>query len=232
MDNIYQRVNAIQQSVGYVKKDADVGFGNAAYKAVTHDAVMSKLREQLVEKKIVVVPHQRDLGATQKTGETTKGKDWILFRALYDIHYVCADNPTDFLVVSVEGHGEDQNDKADGKALSYACKSAHLKLFLLATGENDEERVETDNVSKSQPRQNNRPPADPANTATADMARELKDELLALTSGNVEEATTRLKELTVFGDAQDKWMKYDQIDQCSEKWLKQTLAKVKKLPSK
>lgn len=150
MDNIYQRINAIQQVVGYVKKDADVGFGNAAYKAVTHDAVMSKLREQIVEKKIIVVPQQRDLGATLKTGETAKGKDWILFRALYDIHYVCADNPSDFLIVSVEGHGEDQNDKADGKALSYACKSAHLKLFLLATVENDEERLEEDNKINQQ----------------------------------------------------------------------------------
>ncbi len=142
MDNIYQRINAIQKEVGYVKKDTEVGFGNNTYKAVSHDAVLASLREQLVEKNIIVVPQQRDLGSTLKTGETAKGKDWILFRALYDIKYICADNPTDFLVVSVEGHGEDQNDKADGKAITYACKMAHLKLFLLATGINDEERME------------------------------------------------------------------------------------------
>ncbi len=142
MDNIYQRINAIQQAVSYVKKDAEVGFGSNTYTAVTHDAVLSKLREQFIDKKIIVVPRQRDLGATQKTGETAKGKDWILFRSLYDIYYVCADNPSDLLTVTVEGHGEDINDKADGKALSYACKMANLKLFLLATGDNDEARME------------------------------------------------------------------------------------------
>ena len=153
MDNIYQRINAIQKEVGYVKKDTEVGFGNNTYKAVSHDAVLAILRGQLVEKNIIVVPQQRDLGATLKTGETAKGKAWILFRALYDIKYICADNPTDFLVVSVEGHGEDQNDKADGKAITYACKMAHLKLFMLATGINDEERIE----EKAESCQNNAP---------------------------------------------------------------------------
>jgi hypothetical protein len=146
MTNIYQRINEIQKAVGYVKKDATVGFGNNTYKAVSHDAVLDSLREQLVKHDVVVVPQQRDLGVTLKTGETAKGKDWTLFRALYDIKYVCADNPTDFLIVSVEGHGEDQNDKADGKAITYACKMAHLKLFLLATGINDEERHEEKDV--------------------------------------------------------------------------------------
>jgi hypothetical protein len=147
--NIHQRINAIQKEVSYVKKDAEVGFGSNSYTAVSHDAVLSKLREQFIEKEITVIPQQRDLGVTQKTGETAKGKDWILFRALYDIRYVCADNPSDFLTVSVEGHGEDINDKADGKALSYACKSANLKLLLLATGDNDEERMEHKNKTQS-----------------------------------------------------------------------------------
>ena len=144
METIYQRIHAIQKEVDYVKKDAKISMGSGSYTAVSHDKVLDALRAQLVAKKIIVVPQQRSLGEVLVTGHTNGGKAWVLFRALYDIHYICADNKEDFLTVTVEGHGEDTNDKADGKALSYACKSANLKLFLLATGDNDEARMEHD----------------------------------------------------------------------------------------
>lgn len=68
------------------------------------------------------------------------------------------------------------------------------------------------------------------NTVTADIARELKDELLAMSMGNEVEAADRLKEFTTFQgkDKADVWMKWDQVEACSENWLKSTLAKVKK----
>ena len=68
------------------------------------------------------------------------------------------------------------------------------------------------------------------NAATGDIARELKDELLAMSMGSVPEATDRLKEFTTFQNdkKEDVWMKWEQVEKCSEKWLKTTLSKVKK----
>ena len=43
--------------------------------------------------------------------------------------------------MTVEAHASDNGDKAPGKALSYATKSAILKTLSLETGENDESRV-------------------------------------------------------------------------------------------
>jgi hypothetical protein len=43
-------------------------------------------------------------------------------------------------MVIVSAHANDQGDKAPGKALSYAVKSAILKVLMIETGESDESR--------------------------------------------------------------------------------------------
>ena len=52
--NIYQRLNAVQKKVKYIQKDAVIDRQN--YKAVTHDNVVSKIREHFVENGILVFP--------------------------------------------------------------------------------------------------------------------------------------------------------------------------------
>ena len=48
----------------------------------------------------------------------------------------------DKVTSTIEAHANDNGDKAPGKALSYATKSAMLKVFSLETGENDESRAD------------------------------------------------------------------------------------------
>ena len=64
------------------------------------------------------------------------------YRATYQVTYLNADNPQEFLEINVEGYADDSGDKGPGKALSYATKYADLKLFKIPTGEDDEARVE------------------------------------------------------------------------------------------
>ena len=133
--NIYQRINAVMTEIDYVQKDAEV----QGYKAVTHDAVVGLVRKQMVEQGIVVRLEQ------------TKGKV-IQFRApkedikqhfysgTYAVHFVNIDNPEDFMTCVVNAHAMDTQDKAPGKAASYAVKYAMLKTFSIETGENEESR--------------------------------------------------------------------------------------------
>jgi hypothetical protein len=85
-------------------------------------------------------------------GETKSGTANIRFEAVYDVSFICADKPEDRHTVSIEAHGEDFNDKGPGKAISYAVKTAFLKTFQLATGEDDEARLE-ERGSQGQPDQ-------------------------------------------------------------------------------
>ena len=54
--NIYQRINAVQKQVKYIKKDSVVSTGSGSYQAVSHDNVISELRGHLIEQGILVIP--------------------------------------------------------------------------------------------------------------------------------------------------------------------------------
>lgn len=138
--NIYEKLNEIRKSVAYVKKDSTVGFGQNSYKAVSHDAVTTLTRNFFVEQGIIIVPMQKEKGISID-GETKSGGKKIRFEAMYDIKFVNMEDAHDFLTVTVEAHAEDNSDKAPGKALSYATKSAMLKVLMIETGEDDEEGI-------------------------------------------------------------------------------------------
>lgn len=134
------------KAVKYVQKDSSVSGGGANYKAVSHDQVVSVLRQALVDHGIMIFPNQlsgeflikRDLTVTPqiKMG---------LYSGRYEVNFVNIDKGDDKVTVIVEAHASDNGDKAPGKALSYGVKSAMLKVFSLETGENDESRVEEQN---------------------------------------------------------------------------------------
>jgi len=137
--NIYQRVNAVQKKVKYVQKDAVIS-GGGSYKAVTHDQVIAAIRSELVENGIVIYPEL--LKSNIEKEKTTKGGSiQYLYSADYAIHFVNMEKEGDRISVTVNAHAMDSGDKAPGKALTYATKSAILKVFSLETGENEESRT-------------------------------------------------------------------------------------------
>lgn len=135
--NIYQRLNAVRSSVGYLQKDSEV----QGYRAVTHDLVTSAVREHLINQGIMVVPRQTSAHSVH-IGETKSGAPIIRYEAWYEIDFINCDNPDDKVTIPQQAHANDHGDKAPGKACSYAVKYAMLKLFSIETGENEESRVD------------------------------------------------------------------------------------------
>lgn len=141
--NLYQRINAIRQKVSYVRKDKAVSTGGeGSYKAVTHDQICSITREHLVENGVVCVPYlvsSKSIQPLQIEGQQKINKQWR-YEAIYDFKFINIDKPEEFEVVRVEGHALDSGDKACGKALSMCRKYASLKLFEIASGDEEENR--------------------------------------------------------------------------------------------
>jgi len=135
--NIFQRINAVMKEVQYVQKDATV----ERYKAVSHDQVVSVARAALVKHGIVIFPQQTE-GAVLETLTTKSGGRMALYSGFFDVHFVNVDQPSDRLTVAIQAHAMDNGDKAPGKAVTYATKTAILKVLCLETGENDESRAE------------------------------------------------------------------------------------------
>jgi hypothetical protein len=141
--NIYQRINAVMQAVKYVQKDATV----ERYKAVSHDQVVSVAREELVKAGIVVYPEQSS-GSVVEVMQTKNGGRMALYSGDYTVHFVNIEDPADRISVPVQAHAMDNGDKAPGKAVTYATKTALLKVLCLETGENDESRAEVRELSQ------------------------------------------------------------------------------------
>jgi hypothetical protein len=139
--NIYQRINAVMKEVCYVKKDRQVSGAGANYKAVTHDQVVSVARESLVKHGVVVYPEQLS-SSMPIMRDLEKQIKMHLYEASYNINFVNMDDPNDKIVVQISAQANDNGDKAPGKAVTYATKTAILKVLCLETGENDESRAE------------------------------------------------------------------------------------------
>lgn len=140
--NIFQRINAVRNAIGYVKKDKSVPTGASGnYMAVTHDMVTAMVRPHMIEHGIVCFPSLVE-GVTVQPPPKADGKEKQLrYEATYDFTFVNIEDPGDRIVIRIQSHANDSGDKAPGKAISYAKKYAILKLFEIETGEDEESRV-------------------------------------------------------------------------------------------
>lgn len=136
--NIYQRLDKVRQAVAYIQKDAKV----EGYKAITHDVVTSEIRPHLISNGIIVIPRQISFEIRDTTKTTKSGTPFTICIGHYEIDYVNIDNPDEKITVPIWSVAEDHGDKGPGKALSYATKYAHLKVFNIETGESDESRAD------------------------------------------------------------------------------------------
>lgn len=138
--NIYQRINEVRKKVDYVQKNKAVSTGGGSYKAVTHDEITGIIRAHLVEQGIVIVPSLKSSSVSETKNKDGAVSNVIRYSATYEFKVVNSDKPDDFFLMEVEAHANDNQDKAPGKALSYAKKYAVLKLFEIETGEDEESR--------------------------------------------------------------------------------------------
>jgi hypothetical protein len=134
--NLFERLNEVRKKVAYVKKDANI---DNRYMAVSHDMVTALIREHLIEQEIFIIPSLKS-SKMEEARKTKNGAPVYRYEATYKIS-VCAAGCPETVEMDIEAHADDSGDKAPGKCLSYAVKSAMLKLFSLETGVNDESRL-------------------------------------------------------------------------------------------
>ena len=161
--NIYQRINEVRKKVEYLRKEKSAGN----YKVVTHDQVTAELRQYLIEFGIIIVPSFVESKMADSRYEAT-----------YCFEFVNIDKPEDKAVIVMEAHSIDKQDKAPGKAISYATKYAMLKMFSIETGENEESVISNRISSENAVQQLY---ADLCITATDKGMTPLEKEWLALT---------------------------------------------------
>lgn len=131
--NVYQRLLDVMQEVSYIQKEDRMV--NGQYRFVSHDAVTSATRGAFIKHRVLPIP---TILSRSVSGNLTT-VDLL-------VQFVNVDEPSDKIIVRMDGYGIDSQDKGVGKAVSYAYKYALLKALNLETGD-DPER---DNINRDE----------------------------------------------------------------------------------
>lgn len=153
--NIYKRMLEATDKISKVAKNLNVGIGKSQYKAVGEADVLAAVKPIEIECGIYSYPIKRELVSTNEYTTTseyngeTKEKLTIFMRIKTTYRFINTDNPEDFIEIDTFGDGVDTQDKAPGKAMTYADKYALLKAYKIETGDDPDQNASKDmNIKK------------------------------------------------------------------------------------
>lgn len=125
--NLFQKMDLVRVYTGVVSKNIQIGMGKG-YKAVSETDILKAVNE--AEHKARLVSYQDSLEIIESNTAQSK-----YIRVKSNVKVVNIDNPEEFVIFSGLGDGIDPNDKACGKANTYAMKYALMRGYKIPTGE-------------------------------------------------------------------------------------------------
>jgi hypothetical protein len=132
-----------------IRKNMEVGEGRNAYKATSYYDVMKELRLSLINNGLILIPKSYTPSTTvdRWEGKDYKGNPAMKQQVFVDLSatYTLWHESGEFLDIPALGHGIDPQDKAAGKATTYAMKNALLYLLNIAVGGIDDTDTEHSN---------------------------------------------------------------------------------------
>lgn len=143
--NIYEKLLEITNEMKNVNKNLEVGVGKSAYKAVGEADVLKAVKELEYKYKVYSYPVDRtiidkDILQTKKeyNGQITEGNQ-LFMRLEVTYRFVNIEKPEEFIDIKTYGDGVDTQDKAPGKAMTYADKYALMKAYKIITGDDPDQ---------------------------------------------------------------------------------------------
>lgn len=149
--NIYEKMLAATVEVGNVAKNLEVGIGKNRYKATGEADVLAAVKKIEAKYGIYSYPISRKIVASD-TYTTTKTYDngnsaesTTLFMRLEIVYrFLNIEKPDEYIDIVSYGDGVDTNDKAPGKAMTYADKYALMKAYKIITGDDPDQDASGD----------------------------------------------------------------------------------------
>lgn len=151
--NIYQRMSAVTNEISRVAKNLNVDQGKSSYKAVGEADVLAAVKPAEEKYGVYSFPVDREivessvLTTTNYQGQERK-QQFMRLRVVY--RFVNVDKPEEYIEIATYGDGVDSQDKAPGKAMTYADKYALLKAYKIITGDDPDQKASEDLKGKSE----------------------------------------------------------------------------------
>ena len=135
--SINKAILKVMEAVNYLQKDKIVGSGSSSYKSVTGAKVRAAIRSAMIKEGLTIITQNIEFTEEVSNWEETnnygtKRKQQVRITAKVD--YILEHTSGESRSLQGLGTGVDSQDKAPGKALSYALKYTLLNLFVVPTG--------------------------------------------------------------------------------------------------
>ena len=151
--NIYEKMSAITSELSAVAKNLMVGEGRSSYRAVGEADVLAAVKPLEAKYGVYSYPCMSrivdsELQTVTKEYNGKRSESTRFFLRLERVYrFVNIEKPEEFIEVMSYGDGVDSNDKAPGKAMTYADKYALLKGYKIITGD-DQDQFKSDDQEK------------------------------------------------------------------------------------
>lgn len=152
--NVFEKINEVMKRIEYLTKDDKVEFGTTKYKAISEEKVTTEVRKELVDVGIVIAPIEQTMSVTELARSDKSVNQRADVNVKYRIQNI--ENVDDFIIVSSSGSGVDTQDKAIGKAMTYAYKYMLLRTFAIPTGEDPDKTSSAETDAKIEKEINDR----------------------------------------------------------------------------
>lgn len=140
--NIFQRMLAATSEINRVAKNLKVDISKSqSYKAVAESDVLEAVKPIEEKYGIYSYPVSRTVikdeayTTTSEHDERKSEKTTFFMRLATVYRFVNIDKPDEYIDITTYGDGVDTQDKAPGKAMTYADKYALLKAYKIQTGD-------------------------------------------------------------------------------------------------
>ena len=141
MKNLAEAVLQVMEKVKGIEKNSSIGTGNSSYKGVNDKDVKQIIGKAMREAGLSLLPIGVD--SVSNTESWTEKTQWgekmkSATRVEVTTKYLLLHKSGESVELQGYGHGVDSQDKAAGKATTYALKYALLYTFLVPTGDIDD----------------------------------------------------------------------------------------------
>lgn len=148
--NIYEKLLCITSEIKNVNKNLEVGVGKNSYKAVGEADVLHAVKQLEKAYGVYSYPCKREIVdrailETEKeyNGNVTRSNQ-VFLRIETTYRFVNIEKPEESIEITTYGDGIDTQDKAPGKAMTYADKYALLKAYKIITGDDPDQEHSPD----------------------------------------------------------------------------------------
>lgn len=151
--NIFQRMDAITDSLAVVQKNLEVGFGKSKYKAVSERDVIDAVKPLEHDFGVYSYPVKREVLESHilesdevyvdnnAQTEQRKTKTTFMSRIKTVYRFVNVDKPDEYIDQESFAEGIDTQDKGSGKAMTYSDKYALMKAYKISTGDDPDQNA-------------------------------------------------------------------------------------------